>query len=108
MSQAKSHKILQGAELIAILRVTKAAVKWIRPGAETVRLDPAMAEPIVRAGMFEGKASSTRVYTIRELRPSDLAPYYPWVECFRTCEAPILPPSPEYFARMGYDRPALA
>lgn len=60
--------MLSGAELLPILAITKAEVKWLNPHGRIVgRITAQMAHHMVRAGSFVGKCSPRKVHFIREV-----------------------------------------
>jgi len=70
MAHSNSKSLVSGITLQIRLEKTTSPVKWITSSGETLgHVEPAQALIIVRAGVFEGKATHGRVYFIREVDP---------------------------------------
>ena len=97
---SKPAVLITGEALFSALANLTTTVKWVREGTPTSRIPPNAALAIARGGIYEGKVEAGRLRMIRELIPP--RPAVRDDECWRTSQAAVLPVSPEWLRKMGY------
>jgi hypothetical protein len=94
-------KIIFGVELVAALE-KRLYVKYIAVGQPAAEITQKQALALLAAHLCQGKVNRAgRLMHTREI-PRQFQASDCWVKCFRTADAPIIQPSPEWFQEMGY------
>lgn len=86
---------MEGKELLVAISRTKHHIKLLL-GSEHVMITVDQAAALVGQAEYVGSGNKHRIRSLRLAPPKLIG--LPWVECWRTTGASVLPPAPGFFA----------
>lgn len=96
MSQ-KQDQIISGAALLAAIARQLVVKLVIRDGEPATPIEPSRALAIARSCDCTGRLRAGRLHSMRRVTPAKPDPV--WLDCYRTTQAAVFPPSAEYLHR---------